>query len=193
MSRNSLKIIQKEHSSLASLLHALRELLEQGPGEDREGFFKMLRTILFYLDDYPERLHHPKETQMLFPMVQEAVPKLAEVIEKLDQDHAYTYDTARQLQHQLLAWELLGDSRREEFLTATHQFIGRYLMHIMVEEQKIIPAAEQHLSDEQWEKLDALFETNCDPLTGMYAPRPEYLELFQRITQLAAELHLKLD
>lgn len=188
MGYSSLIILKKEHAALASLLHAMRELVEQGPSDDRDRFFKTLRAILFYIDDYPERLHHPKETELLFPMVIEAVPGLGAVIDKLNDDHGFTYETARQLQHLLLAWELLGDSRAEAFISTLHQFMGRYLMHMMVEEQKIFPAAEQHLSEAQWQELDALFETNCDPLTGLYAPSEDYQNLFRHIAELAPEL-----
>ncbi len=32
--------------------------------------------MLFYIDEFPERLHHPKESNMLFPKVVKLTPKV---------------------------------------------------------------------------------------------------------------------
>jgi hemerythrin-like domain-containing protein len=30
----------------------------------------VLRSMMFHIDEFPERLHHPKETELLFPKAQ---------------------------------------------------------------------------------------------------------------------------
>lgn len=70
--------------------------------------------MLFYIDEFPERLHHPKESDLLFPhVVRTAAPSVMAAVQKLERgDHMNGEKAVRDLQHQLLAWELLGESRR---------------------------------------------------------------------------------
>jgi hemerythrin-like domain-containing protein len=85
----------------------------------------------------------------------------------------------------LLAWELLGESRRAAFSDAAKRYLGFYLEHMRLEETVILPAALKVLSAEDWQAIDAAFETNCDPLTGKYPRDPMYEQLFTRIVNNA--------
>ena len=121
----------------------------------------------------------------MFPKVAERAPETAELIAQLDREHTMGEATVRQLQHLLLAWELLGESRRDAFAVATKRFLGFYLEHMRLEETVILPAALKVLSAEDWQTIDAAFETNCDPLTGQYPRDPMYDQLFTRIVNHA--------
>ena len=185
MTPSSLKIIRDEHSSLAAMLQSTRMLVERGPQDDARSFFDVLRAMLFYIDEFPERLHHPKETELLFPRVLKAAPETATAIARLDHDHEYTEKAVRDLQHLLIAWELMGESRRAAFTKAFTRYVDLYLSHMHLEEQEILPAAVKHLTAEDWQALDAAFEANRDPLTGHYAPEKDYERLFSRIVMAA--------
>ena len=76
----SLRTIREEHASLAAVLHSLRLMLDRGPGDQPAAFFDVMRAMLFYIDEFPERQHHPKESQWLFPKVAERSPQAAEAI-----------------------------------------------------------------------------------------------------------------
>jgi hemerythrin-like domain-containing protein len=91
----------------------------------------------------------------------------------------------RKLQHLLLAWELLGESRRKPFAVAIKSFLGFYLEHMRLEETVILPAALKVLTAEDWKEIDAAFEANADPLTGQYPRDPIYDQLFTRIVNHA--------
>jgi hemerythrin-like domain-containing protein len=181
----SLQIIRDEHASLAAMLQSMRMLVERGPDESRKNFFDVLRAMLFYIDEYPERLHHPKESNLLFPKVVKASPQVLGAIDRLERDHMYSEKAARELQHQLLAWELLGSSRRADFQVAFAKYIDFYLEHMRLEEEVILPEAEKVLAAEDWAEIDAAFEKNADPLTGKYPPAAEYEKLFSLIVQRA--------
>jgi hemerythrin-like domain-containing protein len=185
MKHTSLTIIRDEHSSLAAMLQSMRLLVERGPGDHPERFFDVLRAMLFYIDEFPERLHHPKESELLFPRVARKAPAVAETIERLERDHQSGERLVRELQHLLLAWELLGESRRAAFTEAFRKYVDFYLEHMRSEEQVILPEAEQQFSDADWAELDAAFEQNRDPLTGKYPPDPAYERLFTRIVMKA--------
>ena len=183
MSSITLKVIREEHGTLAAILRSLRMLAERVPGKEAGTFFDAMRAMLFYIDEFPERQHHPKETELLFPRVLKAAPETATAIARLDHDHEYTEKAVRDLQHMLIAWELMGESRRAAFTKAFTRYVDLYLAHMHLEEQEILPAAEQHLSEADWQALDAEFEKNCDPLGGKYKPDPVYEKLFSRIVR----------
>ncbi len=185
MKHRSLEIIRDEHSSLAAMLQSMRMLVDRGPGDDPKTFFDVLRAMLFYIDEFPERLHHPKETELLFPIVAAVAPNVDVAIARLDRDHEYTEQAVRELQHLLLGWELMGESRRERFVSTFNSYVNLYLAHMRLEEQEILPAAEKYLTAADWKVLDEAFEQNCDPLTGKYKPDPAYEQLFTRIVMKA--------
>ena len=181
----SLQIIRDEHSSLAAMLQSMRMMVARGPVDDARNFFDVLRAMLFYIDEFPERLHHPKESNLLFPRVAKAVPSVMAAIDRLERDHMSGEKMVREVQHLLLAWELLGESRRQVFVDTFNRYIDFYLEHTRLEETVILPEAQKHFSEQDWQELDAAFEKNCDPLTGKYPPDPVYDKLFTRIVMKA--------
>ena len=187
MTHESLRIIRDEHAALTSMLRSLSMMVTQGPGNEPEQYFDVVRAMLFYVDEFPERLHHPKESNLLFPKVVRVAPGTMEAVKRLEQDHMRSEGAVRELQHHLLAWELLGESRREKFETTTKSYVASYLEHMRLEETAILPEAERSLDAADWKELDAAFATNCDPLTGKYPRDPLYDRLFTRIVMFAPE------
>ena len=186
MTRHSaLQTIRDEHASLAAMLQSMRLMVEKGPSDDHRQFFNVLRAMLFYIDEFPERLHHPKESNLLFPKVVKRAPKTMGAVDKLERDHMRSEKAARDLQHLLLAWDLLGPSRRAAFEEAVGHYIDAYLEHMNLEENVILPEAERCFSDEDWRLLDAAFAENADPLTGQYRPTEAYERLFTLIVTRA--------
>lgn len=185
MKHRSLQTIREEHASLAAMLQSLRLMLRRGPGSDPQQFFDVLGAMLFYIDEFPEKLHHTKETTLLFPRVLRAAPQVRETVERLGHDHEKSEAGVRELQHLLSAWELLGESRRKTFEDSCERYVDAYLEHMKLEETVILPEAEKHLTDADWAELDAAFARNTDPLNGKYARDPVYDKLYSRIVSTA--------
>jgi hemerythrin-like domain-containing protein len=183
--QSALQTIRDEHASLAAMLQSMRLMVEKGPSDDHRQFFNVLRAMLFYIDEFPERLHHPKESNLLFPKVVMLAPKVMGAVDKLERDHMRSEKAARDLQHLLLAWELLGPGRRAAFEEAAGQYIDAYLAHMNLEENIILPEAERCFSDEDWRLLNVAFAKNADPLTGQYGPTEAYERLFSLIVTRA--------
>lgn len=181
MPHTSLRILRDEHASLGSMLRAMRTRVQQGPGDHPQRYFDVLRAMLFYIDEFPERLHHTKESTLLFPRVLRAVPSLRAVIDRLDQEHRDGERTVRELQHLLLAWELLGEGRRGAFERACLRFLDFYQEHMALEETVVLPEAERCMTEADWSVLDAAFRENMDPLGGKFPTNPAYDRLFTRI------------
>lgn len=185
MTRVSLEIIRDEHASLAAMLRSLRMMLQRGPGQDAKAFFDVLRGMLFYIDEFPEKLHHTKESLLLFPKVLKAAPQVKDTLDRLEQDHTHSEAGVRKLQHLLAAWEWLGDSRKSAFEEKCINYIDAYMDHMRLEESVILPQAIQHLTEAEWVELDAAFKENADPLNGKYARDPVYDRLYSCVVSAA--------
>lgn len=178
----TLRIIRDEHTALSAMLRSLQQLLRQGPGDEPQLFFDVLRAMLFYIDEYPERQHHPKESNLLFPRVARVAPQVMDTIALLERDHMQGEQRARELQHQLLAWELLGEPRRAAFVEAAERYVGFYLEHMRLEETAILPLADALLPEADRRELDEAFTAHNDPLLTR---DPAYDRLFTRIVMKA--------
>ena len=186
MKRDALRTVRDEHASLAAMLRSMLAMIERGPETDGpERFFDVLRAMLFYIGEFPEKLHHPKESDLLFPRVARAAPHTLEAIQRLEKEHMGGEDRVRELVHLLMAWEYLGEPRRQAFVDEVQAYVNFYLAHMRLEEQLVLPAAEQSLSDEDRRMLDAAFAAHTDPLSPEGARDPAFDRLFTRIVRLA--------
>jgi len=184
MKHEALKIIHEEHRALAALLETLRLLAERlGPVADPRDL-ALIRAIFFYIDEFPERLHHAKETSLLFPRLRSRAAEAASVLDTLDEQHARGESAIRELEHLLLAYEQLGERRRKPFIAALNRYVEFYTGHMAIEDTQVMPLAEKRLTEEDWRDLNAAFAENRDPLTG-HTPSEEYAALFERIVTMA--------
>jgi hemerythrin-like domain-containing protein len=191
----TLRVIRDEHGVLSAVLRSISLLLSESRRHGLQPDFAVLRAMLFYIDEFPEKVHHTKESELLFPKLRERSNEGARVLERLDADHAASHRAVLELEHDLLALEMMSDARdadarRTRFEERMHSYVTSYLEHIRLEEVEVLPLAERVLTAADWAVLDAAFMKNRDPLThreGDDAFRP----LFKRIlTTLPAPLGL---
>jgi hemerythrin-like domain-containing protein len=171
------------------MLQSLMQMVKRGPSPDgkdqHELFFDVLRAMLFYSDEFPEKLHHPKESDLLFPRVARAAPHVMSAIDQLERDHGAGELRVREVMHLLMAWEYLGDTRRKAFEDEVTAYVDFYLQHMRLEETVVLPEAEKHLTDADWHALNAAFATNQDPLSNRVPRDPQFDRLFTRIVMRA--------
>ena len=183
-SSSATQVIREDHAALVAMLSSIRILTDTGPGDDPARFFESAAAMLFYIDEFPERHHHPTESNLLFPMLLKAVPELRAVLQRLEMDHVAGEGRVRELQHRLLAWQFLGEPRRAAFVNALEEYVKFYLHHMRTEESELLPLVQTRLKTAQLGELDAAFEASRDPLTGGKRD-PDYDALFSRIVQYA--------
>lgn len=184
MTHPSLTIIRDEHAALAAMLKSIPMLIDQQRRRGQPVPFDVLRAMMLYIDEFPEKLHHTKESQLLFPAIRRRSESAVAVLDRLDRDHERGERAIRELEHDLLAYEVLGEPRREAFEQALRRYVEAYLEHMRVEETEVLPLAEQVLTADDWQHLDAAFLANKDPLTG-HEPEDAYRPLFKRIVMTA--------
>ena len=181
---STIAILRSEHVALTTLLRSA--LLEVVEARERNVApdFDLLRAMLFYVAEFPERHHHRKESMLLFPRLRARTLLARPVLDRLDEDHLRGEARIRELAHRLTAFQVLGASRQVEFESALRQYVDFHRIHMGLEERDIFPLALQLLQPRDWEELDAEFAADRDPLTGAQ-PQDEYAALF---VQLRAQL-----
>ena len=185
MTHASVTIILHEHRALSAMLRSILLLLGEHRRRGTLPDFAALRSMLFYVDEFPEKLHHPKESHLLFPKLRGHSVRSDGVLDRLCRDHERGEHAIRGLEHALLGFELMGETdqhepRRATFETAMTLYVRFYLEHMHIEEVQVLPLAEAMLGAGDWAELDDAFLVNRDPLTGFDAVAA-YEPLFKTI------------
>ncbi|NDZ18150.1 hemerythrin [Variovorax sp. WS11] len=176
----AIQLIREDHESLAMVLRALREAVEQARHCGRPPDFDALRAMVFYLDEMPARVHHASESELLFPRIRERCPALRPVLDRLDAEHERGESAVRELEHALTAWELMGEARREAFELLVQTHVDVYLGHMEVEESYVLPVAVDYLSPADWRELAEALTHQRRPHSASMAQ--SHRALFARIT-----------
>lgn len=183
MTHPTTRILREEHRALAAMLRSIPMLLAECRRRGAMPDFTALRAMLFYIDEFPEQRHHRLESDLLFPKLRARTPLARALLDQLDGDHARGAMRVRDLAHSLVAFEMLGESRRAAFEENATLYVDFYLKHMALEEQEILPLAERTLTAADWRELDKAFASNRDPLTG-HEPTDDYRALFTRILNI---------
>lgn len=162
----ALKMILDEHQALACVLRELRDTVANAGAAAVPPDFERLRSMLFYMDEMPARLHHRAEEQVLFPRIRERCPALHPVLDRLEAEHGRGESTVQGLERALTAWELMGDERREAFELPLRVFVEGYLGHMEVEENYVLSVAQDYLSEADWNDLHAALTHQRGALTA---------------------------
>lgn len=187
MEHASLIIIRREHRALSAMLRSMVLLLDGHRRHHTLPDFAVLRAMLFYVGEFPERLHHPKESQLLFPKLRGHDAASDAMLDRLDRDHAKGEASIRALEHALIGFEVMCDAdedghRRRAFEQSMTMYVDSYLDHMRCEEAHVLPLAEAVLDTEDWAELDAAFIANRDPLAGSEVSA-QYRPLFLKIVR----------
>lgn len=184
MLNSALATIHDEHRSLAAIVHGLkyiiREVREKGIAPD----FKLIWAMIYYIDAFPEKLHHPKENVYLFAKLRQRTHEADTVLDELEKQHTEGGRHVRELEHALGYYEADKPDGFEVFAAAVEKFAELTWEHMNLEEKTIIPLAKKYLTPEDWIEIAEAFGENGDPRFGA-EPDHEFRNLFSRIVNLA--------
>lgn len=153
--KSALNTLKDEHRSLAAILQALRDLVDRVHAGGAPPDFAGLRAMLYYLDAFCARVHHPKEDEFLFQPLRARSGDAAAIIDDLEREHARGAAAMRSLEQALLRYEAGGEREFADFATAAEGFCEFYLRHMHREETLAMPLAQNLLSREDWARIDA--------------------------------------
>jgi len=141
--------------------------------------FDMFCAALYYLDDFQERCHHPKEEQYIFRSLNAATSEFREVIDNLHAAHVNSAQAISQLHHSLVHYQGGAVRGLETFRSNVDAYAARMFEHVHCEEDLFARSLEV-LSEHDWARIAAAFDENDDPLFGGNR-REAFGRLFQRI------------
>ena len=183
--RNAIQTIRDEHRSISAVLHALKQLAKDAEKPDVEPRFDVFRAMIYYIDQFPERLHHPKEDKYLFARLEERSPQAAGLIEGLRAEHVMGGQLIRDLEQALVGLEVGWAGGSQAFRKAVDAYAEFHWNHMRKEEKQLLPLAERYLTTEDWREIDAAFAGNDDPIADLR--EQDFQKLFSRIVTLAPE------
>jgi len=181
----AIRIIKAEHSAIWWVLDTLEHVCEEARRrEEEEPDGTLFHLILDFLENYPDRLHHPKEDSYLFRYLRERRPESEPLIAELESQHERGPELAKEVNARLATYIRDFPAGAEAFADAVHRYAEFQRNHIRVEEQKILPLARDSLLEEDWEVIDEAFRRNDNPAFGK-SVQTEFLQLQSRIVNYA--------
>ena len=181
--KESIGILKDEHRSISAVLLGLKDLAEMAQEARVKPEFQVFRSMLRYIDEYPERLHHPKEDEHLFARLVKRAPESKKLVEDLKAEHVQGARLIRELERKLLFFEEGWPAGAAEFLGAVGAYADFHWKHMRREETELLPLAQRHLTDDDWRAIDRAFSANTDPIAGI--EERDFQKLFSRIANLA--------
>lgn len=175
--------IRDEHRSISAVLHGLKQLARDAQDPRVKPGFDSLRAMIRYIDEYPERLHHPKEDEHLFARVEARSPQAKALVDALKAEHQEGAGLVRDLERSLVFFEDAWPAGAREFLQAVDAYAEFHWKHMRKEETELMPLAEKVLTPEDWRAIDAAFDVNQDPIAGIR--ERDFESLFTKIVNLA--------
>jgi len=165
--RKAVRVIIREHQQLSMVVTGMQrfvKLLGAGADVPRPTMF---RSMLHYISEYPEQLHHPKEERYLFAHLRHHANDLDKTIDELEEQHAQGKARMQNIEHAFTRYELVGESALPVLREMVEEYAAFSANHRRLEEEVILPAARQWLTEEDWNELDEAFGTNRDPFAGV--------------------------
>jgi branched-chain amino acid transport system ATP-binding protein len=181
--QKAIGIIYDEHRSISAVLSGLRSLAQMAKDGKVRPDFKAFRAMIYYIDAFPERLHHPKEDQLLFSLLWEKSAEARPLVEKLRAEHVQGARLVRELERAVRAFEQSWPQGAETFAAAVKAYADFHWAHMSCEEQDLLPLAERALSEQDWAAIEHAFAQNDDPLAALRDKGFE--KLYNRILSLA--------
>lgn len=180
----ALNIIRDEHRSIAAILHGMQHLVRQIRERKAKIDPKVFRAMLYYLDTFSERMHHPKEDQYLFGPLRRRGAAPGALIAELEREHAEGGNAIRRVEQCLVRYEEGGVKEFPEFAGEVERFVEGYWEHMRKEEEQVFPLAQKLFTDDDWDAIDEAFQAHADPLAGDRDEK-DFRKLFSRIVSLA--------
>lgn len=180
-------IIRDEHRSLAAVMHAWMHALAAAREAGTVADVALMRAIVRYVQQFPVKLHHPKEEEHLFRRLRERTTSCNAELDELERQHVRDDQLVAALAQQVEACATADAQGRLNATRVLEDEVARYAAflwdHLGREEGVILPAAQRHLLPEDWAAIDAAFAENRDPDFRGDTDK-EYRQLFSRIVNV---------
>ena len=174
--------IRQEHHSLGLVVEVLQRLLVDIDKQHAQPDFALFAAALHYIEDFPERCHHPKEDQHLFDVLRRRTSEFNATLDELQADHIRSGQMVGYMERALVRFQAGAADGLARFKKAVDAYAVMLHQHMETEEI-VIERARGILTVDDWQRIAAAFEANDDPLFGANG-REEFRKLYLRIMNL---------
>ena len=163
----TLESLHRDHDNLRRILFLLEDLLidiYRGSHHHNPVF----QQILAYIQDYPERVHHPTE-DMIYSLLYKkgfSDDKLRKNLNSLLKDHSEIENITRDTISIVERMQVDTYLDSEDFGTKISDVIKRQRAHLLFEEMHIYPQIAKYLDDEDWAEIATRIPAHEDPIFG---------------------------
>ena len=175
--------IKMEHRSLGTVLQTLQDLLKKIAAGHAVVDFGLLSVALFYVDDFSERYHHPKEEEYLFKRMRLRGADFDLMLDRLQTAHSRSAQMVADMNRRLVRYQAGASDGLQDFRQAVDSYANDMLAHFL-QEDELLANARSWLTEDDWTLIARAFAANDDPLFGSNL-RMEFTQLYHRIILLA--------
>ena len=180
---SAIAIIKAEHRALGDVVHTLQCVIEEVGKRHMEADFRLIACMLYYIDSFPERCHHPKEDEYLFKLLRKRTAKANAVLDELQAQHIASAQLMTYLEQTFVMYQGGAPDGCQRFSDAVNAYAELLWDHMELEEKRVLVLAQEYLRDDDWRAIDNAFRANDDPLFGPHV-RQEFSRLKLRIVNL---------
>lgn len=166
----ALQRIVDEHKAIAAMMNVMEaEITEL----EAKGAFDidLVRLILSYMADYPDRFHHPKE-ELLFAAAAAKTPSFAQLAAGIHDEHEELPGATADLQKTLDVIGIGQSMPLDEVLGALKSYVARQRAHMAAEKEGLFPALLDILTEDDWAMAETQAVAIEDPMAGGADPGP---------------------
>ena len=186
--QQALSIIRNEHITLTAVVDALKHVAADVAAGKLTPDYKLLWSILYYIEEFPERLHHPKEETVLFPHVRSRCSDINDTLDELGHQHVNSHPALDRLKAVLGRMEADIPGALAEFAERTATYAAFHHQHMALEETVVLPKAIEVFTAQDWMEVAASFAQNQDPLRdGAVQDSDWFRQFYRRIVTLVPE------
>ena len=160
----ALAVIEAEHRNMrlvANALGALAERLAVAPTADD---LHTVALIADYLDAFPARYHHPKESNLLFAQIRRRTRRRRGGARSARSRAPDLSAAGRAHPRARRDGQRQRPSGRRRLIEESASFCATLEEHMQLEEEIALPTAQRVLLSEDWATIDAAFAAHRDPL-----------------------------
>ena len=154
----------KEHDHIIRTLNLL-EMQFLDLCRCREPDYKIMLSVVAYIQEFPEQVHHPVEDAIFSILIKHGGDK-EELARKLMTDHTEIEGITRGLRNLIESntkdEHLIKDELERELST----FLSRQRRHIHAEEMLVYPQVSRILTKQDWGRVEAMAPPFDDPVFG---------------------------
>lgn len=184
-SHKAIQLIQHEHDLLKAILHGMLHFTRGIGNGEKAPDLKVFRAMLYYIKEFPDKVHHPKEDRYLFARLRHRTQFVDGTIAELETQHELGGQYVLRLEHALNRYELEGTRAFKDFADMVERYAAFYYSHMRLEEEQILPAAIATFTADDWKLVNGAFAGNADPMAGVeYQQERDMQELFSHIVNI---------